>query len=54
MNNMKLCLIIALLAVLASCGADVEKQRRLSREQRKALLRADSAALKIATTPTMD
>ena len=30
------------------------KQRRLSREQRKALLRADSAALKIATTPTMD
>lgn len=54
MNNMKLCLIIALLAVLASCGADVKKQRRLSREQRKALLRADSAALKIATTPTMD
>ncbi|WP_337569030.1 ABC transporter substrate-binding protein [Hallella sp.] len=47
-------MIIALLAVLASCGADVEKQRRLSREQRKALLRADSAALKIATTPTMD
>ncbi|MDR3999742.1 MAG: ABC transporter substrate-binding protein [Hallella sp.] len=40
--------------MLASCGADVKKQRRLSREQRKALLRADSAALKIATTPTMD
>lgn len=54
MNNMKTCLIIALLAVLASCGVDGEKRRLLSREQRKALERADSAALKIATTPTMD
>lgn len=54
MNHMKFCLLFATLSLLIACGPSAEKRQRLSREERAALLRADSAALKIATVPTMD
>lgn len=54
MNQVKFCLLFVALSLLAACGPSAEKQQRLSREERAALLRADSAALKIATVPTMD
>ena len=38
---------------MVSCE-DAEKQERISREQREAERKADSAALKIAVLPTMD
>lgn len=54
MKHVKFCLLFAALSVLVACGPNAEKQRRQSREERAALLRADSAALKIAVLPTMD
>lgn len=46
--------IIVSAAVLFSCGQSYEEQKRLSKEQRIRLAREDSAALKIAVTPTLD
>jgi len=48
-----LCFLVALL-VLASCGPSVEEKRRITRRQRAEMLRADSAALKVAVVPTLD
>lgn len=39
---------------LVSCGKSYKEQQRLSQEQRRELARQDSAALKIATLPTLD
>ena len=58
MNKMKYTRIFAIvmtgLLVLAGCGQSYEETKRLSREQRKKLVREDSAALKIAVMPTLD
>lgn len=54
MNHTKIVLPIVALALMCSCGTDPKQQQALSREQRRAQQQADSAALKIATTPTMD
>ncbi len=43
----------AALLTMVSCN-DAEKRERISREQREAERKADSAALKIAVLPTMD
>jgi NitT/TauT family transport system substrate-binding protein len=48
-----ICFLIALL-VLASCGPSLEEKRRITRRQRAEMLRADSAALKVAVMPTLD
>lgn len=42
------------IALLASCGKSYKEQQRLNREQQMEAARRDSAALKIATVPTMD
>lgn len=49
-------IILPLLAVmlLAACGKSYEERRRISAAEQRELARQDSAALKIATTPTMD
>lgn len=54
MKHWKFSLLFAALSVLVACGPNVENQRKQSREERAASLRADSAALKIAVLPTMD
>lgn len=54
MNHIRICLLFTMLSLLAACGPSGEKQSMQSREERVAQLRADSAALKIATVPTMD
>ena len=58
MNKMKYTRIFAIvmtgLLVLAGCGQSYEETKRLSREQRKKIVREDSAALKIAVMPTLD
>ena len=41
-------------AVLAACGQSYEEKKRLTREERMRLAREDSAALKVAVTPTLD
>lgn len=48
--------IISLVISLAftACGQSYEQKQALTRKQRLELARKDSAALKIATTPTMD
>ncbi|MGI6242614.1 MAG: ABC transporter substrate-binding protein [Prevotella sp.] len=40
--------------VFATCGQSYEQKQALSRKQHREAVRRDSAALKIATTPTMD
>lgn len=52
MKRLLLGIVAALL--LFSCGQSYEETKRLSREQRLKLFRADSAALKIAVMPTLD
>ena len=49
-------LLFSLLSVvlLGACGKSYKEQQRLSHEQQIAAARQDSAALKIATLPTMD
>jgi len=49
-------LLFSLLSVvlLSACGKSYKEQQRLSHEQQIAAARQDSAALKIATLPTMD
>ncbi len=47
-------LIFVSTALLAACGPSYEEQKRLTREERQRLAREDSAALKIAVTPTLD
>lgn len=42
------------IAFLVSCGKSYKEQQRLNREQQIEAARQDSAALKIATVPTMD
>lgn len=42
------------IAFLASCGKSYKDRQRLNREQQIEAARQDSAALKIATVPTMD
>lgn len=43
-----------LLAMAVSCGQSYEETKRLTRLERQRLLRADSAALKVAVMPTLD
>jgi NitT/TauT family transport system substrate-binding protein len=45
---------LAIPLVFATCGQSYEQKQALSRKQHRELARKDSAALKIATTPTMD
>ncbi len=45
-------LLLGLLIV--SCGQSYEQKQRMTKAQQRELARQDSAALKIATTPTMD
>ena len=47
-------LAIGCLLLLAACGQSYEETKRLSRQQRLAEMRKDSAALKIAVMPTLD
>ena len=54
MNCMKSSILFVVLSFLVSCGPNGESKQTQSQEQRIAQLRADSAALKIATVPTMD
>ncbi len=50
----KFLFFIALMLIVASCGQSVEEQRRLSRQERARIRRADSLALKVAVLPTLD
>ncbi len=55
MNKLYSLIVAAVMAAVAgSCGPSAQERQRLSRAERRALARQDSAALKIATTPTMD
>lgn len=54
MNHIKFCLLFIALSLIVACGPSAEKQQKQSREERAAQLKTDSAALKIATVPTMD
>lgn len=47
-------MMLAVAVSVASCGKSYEEKQELSRRERRELARRDSAALKIATTPTMD
>ena len=50
----KVVCILATICLLASCGQSYEEKLRMSREQRRQMMREDSAALKVAVLPTMD
>ena len=50
----KIVCIIATICLLTSCGQSYEEKQKISRAQRRQLLREDSAALKVAVMPTMD
>ena len=53
----KFCVLISafsFLAIFFSCGQSYREKEQISRAQRIEMARADSAALKIATVPTMD
>ena len=52
-NNICILLCVAV-ACLASCGQTYRQKQRLSRAECLELARRDSAALKVAVTPTMD
>ena len=54
MNHIKFCFLFVAFSLLVACGPSTESLQRQSREERTALLKADSAALKVATVPTMD
>ena len=47
-------MILGCLLLLSACGQSYEETKRLSREQRRAAARRDSAALKVAVMPTLD
>ena len=49
-----LAVIIAGMAIWASCGKSYQETKRLSRLERQRLAKEDSAALKIAVLPTLD
>ena len=53
----KFCVLISafsFLTIFFSCGQSYREKEKISRAQRIEMARADSAALKIATVPTMD
>lgn len=50
----KIVCIIATICLLTSCGQSYEEKQKISRAQRRQMLREDSAALKVAVMPTMD
>lgn len=50
----RIILIFVSAVVLVACGRSYEEQKRLTRAERQRLAREDSAALKIAVTPTLD
>jgi NitT/TauT family transport system substrate-binding protein len=50
----KIVCVIAIICLLAGCGLSYEEKQQLSRQQRRQMLREDSAALKVAVLPTMD
>ena len=54
MNHTKLFFSLLAALTLCACGNSQQERQTLNQQQRKALAKADSAALKIATTPTMD
>ena len=47
-------MLLGCLLLLVACGQSYEETKRISREQRRAAARKDSAALKIAVMPTLD
>ncbi len=47
-------MFLGCLLLLSACGQSYEETKRLSREQRRAAARRDSAALKVAVMPTLD
>ena len=46
--------VLTAVLVLLSCGQSAEEKQRITRRQRAEMLRADSAALKVAVMPTLD
>lgn len=54
MKNNILILLCVAVACLSSCGQSYKQKQRLSRAERLEQARRDSAALKVAVTPTMD
>lgn len=55
MNRLLLYIMtLVTLLVFSGCGQSYEQKQALTREQHRETARRDSAALKIATTPTMD
>ena len=52
MRNLFIYIIGVLL--LAACGESYEEKRRITREEQMRLAKADSAALKVGVTPTLD
>ena len=50
----KTVMLLGCLLLLVACGQSYEETKRISREQRRAAARKDSAALKIAVMPTLD
>lgn len=50
----RIILIFVSAALIGACGPSYEEQKRLTRAERQRLAREDSAALKIAVTPTLD
>lgn len=47
-------MFLGCLLLFSACGQSYEETKRLSREQRRAAARRDSAALKVAVMPTLD
>ena len=46
--------MIAVLLLITACGQSYEETKRIARENRRELMRKDSAALKVAVLPTLD
>ncbi len=53
-KNIRIVTIVTFLFALCACNGDKDEKALMDRQSRKALLRKDSMALKIATVPTMD